>query len=464
VRKRELEAENAQLKESLGTLDVRLSLAESYRSDHYADLSKGGWSALDKHGTKRNRSWSDVKANLEDAFGAWCVNSFARSYVDYIKFFVIGRGTTVSAEDTDVEGQKRIDLFIKANDWTLMEKDITGESARDGEIFVRFHATNKFRIESAVSLISLIDPLEVIDILVDDKGEPEFYLRRWNVPGSSIPKEEEIPASEIHHIKLNSSHNEQRGRSDLLPALPWLKMHKAWLTDMARRNYYSGAVNWDVKVGAGIKPTDVSAKYPTGPMPGTVIVHGENEEWTVNSPDMKYADSTSGARAIKLMICALFKMPESWFGDTGESNLATTAALAMPTLKAFIDRQDTLQIHFEAIISRGAGVENVKVEFPELVMEEANVKAQALFQLSQAFTNLIANNMISSETAYGLLKSFADELPEWEDEKARIEGEDAESVAKVAAGQSTSRPPRPRLEEEGALSVGGVPPAGAQVT
>jgi hypothetical protein len=233
-------------------------------------------------------------------------------------------------------------------------------------------------------------------------------------------------------------------------------MHKAWLTDMARRNYFSGAVNWDVEVSGGIKPSDVSTKYPTGPMPGTVVVHGEGEKWTFNAPDMKYADASQGARTLKLMICALFKMPESWFGDTGESNLATTAALAMPTLKAFTDKQDLFQTHFERIISRGANVEDVKVEFPELDVEESSTKAQALFQLSQALTNLDAMGLISQETAYGILRGFDEDLPEWDEEKQKVEGEDAESVARVAAGQSTSRPPRPRMEEPGAPPFGGV--------
>ena len=440
----------------------------SYQRQLKDEQTDEGWTSISKAAGKRDRTWSDVKDNLKESFIAWSTNPMAKSYCDYMRYFVIGKGTQISVpEEEGDDARDRLELFLELNEWELLEKQVTEELSRDGEVFVRLHGSNQFGMEAEVKALSLIDPLEVTAIDCPEVGRPRRYRRDYsklgNMSDDGIQDREAITewidAEEIVHVKINTSYNELRGRSDLLVVLPWLQQLKRWLSDMSRRNYMINAFNWDVEVSGGIKPSTISERYKNKPpMPGSVIIHGPNEKWSVLSPDMKWNDSTTGARAIKLLACAGFKMPESWFGDTGESNLATTKALAMPTLRTFMDRQDTLRYYFAEIVKRGAGVENVDIQFPEIVSEEASEKANAMKALSEALMNLTSMGLVSRETAYGIAQMYVDGLDDWEDdssgagEKKKIEDEEAEEATATAVGKRTPEPAglvRPALEEPG---------------
>lgn len=448
MRKKELANKITHLEESLERQAVEYELAESAFMRQLKDEQKG-WASLGS-ATKRNRTWADVEDNLKECYTAWAVNPIAKSYCDYMRYFVIGKGTQITTEDGD-SATEQIKYFTELNEWDILEKQICEELSRDGEVFVRFHDMNKLEMQASVSRITLIDPLEVQAIDCPEVGNPKRYRRVYSKLGdmddsgnqTSETVSEWIPASEIIHIKVNTSYNELRGRSDLLVVLPWLKQLKAWIDNMSRRNYFMAAFNWFVKCSGGVKPSDITAKYPTGPAQGTTLAHTPNEEWTASVPDMKWADTTNGARAIKLIVMAGYKMPESWFGDTGESNLATTQALSMPTLRAFLDRQDVLKYYFSEIIKRGARVEDVEVEFPEIVTEEARAKATALNNLSQAILNFQTADIASKESLFGILSQFVDSLDSWTDdesgvgEKTKIEKEEQEESLATAQGRTT---------------------------
>lgn len=452
MRKKQLEAKLNELREQVERSAVMREISDFQRQLRDEQTS-GHWVSLDAAATKRNRDWSAVKDNLEEVFAAWCVNPLAKSYVDYQRYFVIGKGTQVKVPDEEGEDAgERVKNFLKLNEWEMLEKKMCEELSRDGELFVRFHGKNKFGFETDVHLISLIDPLEITAIDAPDPLKPDRYRRQYEKVGpmnddGSCDKQtvtEWIDASEIIHVKVNTSHNELRGRSDLLVVLPWLRKLKAWIDDMARRNFWINAFVWDVVVKGNIQPSDVS---PNAPMPGSVITHSEDEMWTPNAPQMHWADTSAGARAIKLLVMAGYKLPESWFGDTGESNLATTRALTLPSMRAFIDRQDYLKFYFEQIIKKGAGVENVNISFPEIAPEEAKDKASALKLLSEALTNITAGGLMSDETAYGLIQQFADGLDNWSDdesgvvgEKTRIQKEEAEGAEAAAIGRKIAAP------------------------
>jgi hypothetical protein len=363
-------------------------------------------------------------------------------------------------EDGD-DARDRLEAFLELNEWPLLEKQMCEELSRDGEVFLRFHGRNKFGYDTDVMLVTLVDPLEIIAIDRPEAEEVRRYLRRWEQFGEmdesgnqpSTTKTVWLPSEEIVHIRVNTSLNELRGRSDLQVVLPWLKVHKAWLQDMARRNYMIGSFNWDVTVKPPLTPAQVKAAHGSAPAPGSAIYHTEAEEWEVLTPDMKFNDSSQGARAIKLQTMGGFKMPESWFGDTGESNLATTQALSLPTLRAFIDRQDLLAYYFERVVKKGANLENVNIQFPEVVSEEMEKKSNALKALSEALNNLEIQGLLSRETAYKVVQKYLDELDDWEDdlggERKRIEDETREDTVAAAQGRRPPGNPGMGYEEVG---------------
>lgn len=464
MRKKEL---IAQFEETLRRVEVEAELRESAFMRSLKD-EQDGWAALGSQ-TKRNRTWEDVKSNLEECFRAWSVNPLAKSYVDYQRYFVIGKGTQVApGEGEGDDAGERIQAFLDLNEWSLLEKQLCEELARDGEVFVRFHDKNIHEIKSTVSRITLVDPLEIEAIDCEELNEPKRYRRVYTALGEmddngsqkTESKAEWIDASDIIHIKVNTSHNELRGRSDILVMLPSLKILRSWVKDMARRNYLLGSFVWDVECTGGVKPSSVTGAYPTAPLPGSIIAHGPNEKWSAITPRPGNYEAVAGQRALKLEFCAGAKLPESWFGDTGESNLATTKALSMPSLKAFIDRQDVLVYYFQKIISRGANVETVEVTFPEVVVEEAAAKAQALLNLAQAIAILSEQGLLGRESAYELVRQQVESLDAWSDdesgmgEKQRIEMEDQADTQAIAQGSKPGVVPRPSLEGELAAGPG----------
>ena len=450
MRKRELAEEVERLNRESVSQEIQMSELNAYMQSLKDE--NDGWSKTGS-ASKRNRTWDDVRDNLEQCFVAWSTNPLAKSYCDYMRYFVIGKGTQIEVDGDDAANE-RIRTFCELNDWSLMEKQITEELSRDGEVFVRYHDINRNELEATVATVSLVDPLEVPAIDCPVVNRPVRYRRTYVELGEMADdgkqthetKAEWLDADEITHIKINTSYNEIRGRSDLLVILPWLWQLKRWMADMSRRNYNIGSFNWDVTCKGGVKPSAVTARYPNGPMPGSTIAHGENEVWSAIAPDLHWADTTEGARAIKLMVMSGYKMPESWFGDTGESNLSTTKALAMPTVRAFVDRQDTLKFYFEQIIERGARVEDVTVTFPEVEVEEAKAKADALLSLGKAFQLLQDTGLLSRESAYKVLQQYMDTLDNWDEdesgagEKQKIETEDQEETLNVTQGRDMGEP------------------------
>ena len=138
-------------------------LREGTRRDFYRNISDEGWSQIATSATKRERSQSDIEKNLKHCFEAWCVNPIAKSYCDYMRFFVIGKGTMIECEEE--EDRDRLETFLKANDWPILEKQICEELSRDGEVFIRLHSNSSaggdVRELGGSALMSIIDPLEI---------------------------------------------------------------------------------------------------------------------------------------------------------------------------------------------------------------------------------------------------------------------------------------------------------------
>ena len=127
MRKKEIESQVAALREQIESADVMAEIAESAFTRKLAQEQKdGGWVALDRSATKRNREWKDVEKNLQDAYAVWCVNPLAKSYCDYMRYFVIGKGTQITTEDGDA-ALEQIDYFCDLNNWDILEKQICEE-------------------------------------------------------------------------------------------------------------------------------------------------------------------------------------------------------------------------------------------------------------------------------------------------------------------------------------------------
>jgi hypothetical protein len=103
---------------------------------------------------------------------------------------------------------------------------------------------------------------------------------------------------------------------------------------------------WDVTVPAAA----VSAKaeqYRQPPDTGSIIVHDEAEIWKAVNPNLAAQDARHDMQAVRAMIDAGSGFPPHWRGDAGDISLATAQAMAGPTERHLVRRQN----YFKFVIS-----------------------------------------------------------------------------------------------------------------
>src|SRR6185437_12514466 len=219
-----------------------------------------------------------------------------------------------------------------------------------------------------------IDPSTIDQIVTDPENieKPLRFHQRpvgpgfdvWNPAVSGQPSALSIEGfpdgvwfdagSEVVQFAINKVSNAKRGQSDLATMLLWLGRYKDWLTDRVRLNKYKGAFLWDVKLtGADKKTVDRKRnEYAYPPLPGSVIVHNEGEEWTAVEPRIGADQVEADGKAIKMMIAVGAGLPEHYLAEGGNVNRATAAEMGLPTLKRFERRQDYVGFLLRSILDR----------------------------------------------------------------------------------------------------------------
>ena len=297
------------------------------------------------------REWSAIERDnvLERAHQAWERNPIAAAAVKFTTQFTVGKGMRIVYRNHRVK--EVIDRYIENpdNDFQFMEKETMDFLQVDGEIFLRFITTPTDDI-----VTTAIPAWAVRDILVHPliRRKKMVYkiARSWVAPKDDdntwdmLKNDEvvEIQAEEILHIAINKAPYEVRGRSDLFRILPWLKAYKDWLENRARINRLKSAILFHVSL-AGASQATINSKrntYKKPPDPGSLVVSSDKEEWEILGSKIEAGDAAEDGRQIKLMAAAGKQMPEYFFGDGTNANLATARAQQLPVLKAFADYQD----------------------------------------------------------------------------------------------------------------------------
>jgi hypothetical protein len=328
---------------------------------------------------------------LRRAHQAWERNPYAKAGVRLIRNFTVRTGHTVTTKAKRV--REVIDAFRRdpLNRLQQYDKELCDQLLLDGEVFLRFNDPPRTRparlaprmsappatapVDSSgvkrsrdggdddeqdeqdgapISNRVVIDPIPpwwVEDFVLD----PDFrvivraYKVRFRRGGSmeqqGISQEvEEVPADRVLHVAINKLGYELRGRTELLPILPWLKAYKDFLEDRIRINRLKGAMLYDVSI-KGSQPGTIAAKraqYRTPPPPNSVVIHSDAETWQTVDPKINADNVAEDGRQTKLAIAVGFGLPEYALGDGENANRATSSSQQLPMLANFADYQDTL--------------------------------------------------------------------------------------------------------------------------
>lgn len=346
----------------------------------------------------RQLYWADYFAMSAKAFEAYQHNPIAHRAVEITTEFVLGRG--VEARAKTPRGQAVWDAFWRRNNMDDRLESISGDLSTYGELFLRYF------VQGRELIVRSLDPAGIYEIITDQEDWETVYFyhqqeqersQLFAPPGGNISPTgptnagavtrytiRQIPAPEIDHYRVNARSGEVRGRSDLFPALGYLKRLQDLLTsrvvraDMEARMVFDLMVNGNAGDVANVKNT----MFPRGkpPQPGAVI--GHNEQVTLNAFAFSAGAESSGQGTVEEMVamCALgVGVSQQYLWTAGHSGGARANALVAtePGQKRFERRQRLMQRILRDMADRvfklaGLSGEDAEVEFifPSIAVEE----------------------------------------------------------------------------------------------
>ena len=298
-----------------------------------------GWHALT--GTHLDQGWGALAQQLEDSLEAWRKNPLARRIVSLTTDFVVGDGVTMSSKVGPL--QRFIDdwWFHPENRMDLRLDGLCSDLVRDGEIFPVLHVNEV----DGFPLVRF-KPASVIDQIKWKPTDYETETSYHEIPVAAGSSEgtwwpaygnEEAQAVMLHYA-VNRPGGCIRGEPDLGPALIWLRRYSHWLEDRARLNWATRMFLWFVRVPTG-RVAEKQNKYKSPPESGSIVVHDDGEEWTMQTPQINAADAKADGRAIKRMAAVATGTPLHFLADEENANLATAEAMKEPTNRHYARRQ-----------------------------------------------------------------------------------------------------------------------------
>lgn len=293
-------------------------------------------------------NWSQRKMKLANFHNAFLYNPMANSALRYYADLVLGQsGFNLACKNKDVE--EVLEDFICNPDNAIRERErqFMTSLPLDGELFLRY-----FKGSDGTTIMVPLRPwdCEFIDTDWDFFKRVNFYQFQFlKRPGDNPMRGTEyervqIPADQIQHVAINHLPYELRGRSMLEPVMPWLRAYKEFLENRARQNHWRTALLWLVQV-ANASAAQVSAvlqRWSRPPSPGTVAVESESTTVTPLVNPSGANEANEDGRQIKLMILSCFHLPEYFFADGYNANLATATAQQLPALAMFESFQTLL--------------------------------------------------------------------------------------------------------------------------
>jgi hypothetical protein len=355
------------------------------------------------------------------SFYAYHHDPIARAIVHIIRDFTLGRGFRVDCDNPAALALWR--AFEKVNDLPALMDYMGLESSIYGETMVRWLPNNEtayaYRVapgqeppKGVIPRIRVQDPSSCWEIVTFPEDISRILYYQFMYPtqyqifsgregGHSVPTTkyvvEQVPPSEMQHWKLNSVSNEKRGRSDLFPALSYLKR----LRDSVDYQlvFLQKQSSWAIDTTIDGNQADVDRYVSSMEGLGTIPTAGSEFAHTKKITRQYLNNSGGGGKGggseafhwAMNMICAAVGIPYSYFGFQDASGQTRASALVAtePVAKKFQKRQQ----FFERIIldmteelMRRFNIKGAKFEvtFPELITQDRSSKIKDLMAIEQA--------------------------------------------------------------------------------
>lgn len=374
----------------------------------------------------------------------WRTNLLANRLIELPLAYLLAKGVSWRIGDDDANTALKRHWHDGLNAWDIKlpkrvrELGIFGEQCwpvfrNDATGMVRIGYLDPERIGSVVT-----DPdnrEQPIGIVTkkNRKGECRKYRIIVNVPEHDFgEKAQEIRRTfadgDCFYFRVNELCSATRGVSDLLAQMDWLDAYDQFLFGEAERASAVRAFIWDVTL-TGATPTEVIArsKTITAPRPNSVRVHNEGEVWKAESPALNSYDASNAARLFRNHMLGGATVPEHWYGGAEDVNKSTGSSMTEPTEK-MLDMRRALIGHMlhqvgQYVVRSYWGalgrdltdremelLETLVVEWPEMTTKDTTKYAAALQQVVAAVSGLMAEGLLTRETALRVAASLAAQL------------------------------------------------------
>lgn len=295
----------------------------------------------------REWSWSTRKDVLTNCHAAYNRNPVANTAVQYTADFVLGEGMNLTCKNKRVQEFLEEFLDDKDNGLREYERQAVIDLQVDGELFLRL-------FEQAGRVITVpLRPWECEAINTElgfFRRVLSYVFQVYQTSGSEGAAGEtrterlELDAEDVLHVAINRHSYELRGRPELFRVLPWLRADKEFQENTARQHHWRNALLWFVKV-TGANAAQLAAvisRWSKPPTPGSIAVESGNVDVQPLVNPAGSGNATEDGRQLRLRPIVGLRLPEYFFGDGYNANLATATAQQVPALTKFSGFQRTM--------------------------------------------------------------------------------------------------------------------------
>lgn len=292
-------------------------------------------------------------------------NALASCVVKILQRFTLGRGISFHIKNPKTRAIWQ--EFWERNRMRARLREIARDLTWQGEIMLRLYDKPK----DGYTAVRVLDCSTCWEIVTDpeDFEHVYYYHFQWPTPyqiwvSGQIPISryiiQQIPPTNIMHLKINASSQEKRGRSDLLPVMPWLKRFNDYYNGITVKAMLEANLVWKIKVKGDQSDVDAFLNNPALtqlPPPGGHWIENDAVELTPITAQM-----TAGGRGsqgiggqIASIVAASMNLPPEYLNiETGGGGSARATALVRtdPAVKTIEDRQQLLRELLEELYDR----------------------------------------------------------------------------------------------------------------
>jgi hypothetical protein len=323
------------------------------------------------------------KRNMREAREYIKTNPLAKQGSALLVNYTLGRGVTLTAANKNLVG-RLVDEFwfdpINRETFTSntsMAEFIQGAFTDGAQYLVLFPDEKEGTLQ-----LGALDAYFVEDIVFDEEnwriplwfkvrkpkasydfkgeagrqaeGDDEFvWYRHWRNDRPLDSKGKKAPAKVEPGLMYMAKRGKGKwGVSEIQAAAPWLRAHKQFMKDRVTLTKAAAAIAWKKKL-KNASQSDVNSEvsrvqstlynatygsegYERNPAPTSGSSYIENENSTLEWVKTDLASANDDERILRMMVgSGMGGIPNHYFGDEADANLASATSMELPLLKSY---------------------------------------------------------------------------------------------------------------------------------